>query len=364
MGSKHFATQVAVGALIEGIGVEKFKPLLSSLDPRIRASLAHTRGLPVELLEELSRDESEMVRGLAASNPGLTEEIAMRLGCDDGVQVRMFLAECMPFSSEPVLWMLETDEHRFVRQVVALRKDLTVAMVDRLIDDVDDNVAKRALHNSNASERALVKALRTQERPPLVWAALSNANLPWNYASEYLTGADASFAARALANPNIPTNLLLEYYQRFTDSATDETREDFDSLTRRSLVDLIRMQVAINPITPPELLDELAKTNGRPDILFEIARNPNVSVETSDWLIANTTGEVKGAAIENANPSPVALMNVILDDPQNYFQEVILAPTAYERLVSMSHDLLEDLHYGPARAANEDDDSEVSNTDV
>lgn len=78
-------------------------------------------------------------------------------------------------------------------------------------------------------------------------------------------------------------------------------------------VDRIRWTMAVNPNTPPVVLDKLTRVGG-PRLLERIAENPRASKDTLDALARHECADVRAAVAEHLNAAESTLWLLATDE--------------------------------------------------
>jgi len=120
--------------------IELLVELANSDDMGSRWAVAKNPHTPVEILERLSKDKINLVRALVATNPKTPSKILESLFSDEKI-VRDGLSG-NPQTPLKILKVLSDDKDKMVRMRLAENPSATKDILNKLLKDSDENVAK------------------------------------------------------------------------------------------------------------------------------------------------------------------------------------------------------------------------------
>lgn len=197
--------------------------------PQNAAAVAANPSCPPDILDVLSRNEATYVRCCVAENKKLAGSIVERLASDPDPRVRKSVARRRPLPASLVT-SLSMDPDGNVRSSVAARRDLDPATVSRLARQGGMKSDLRLAGNPLAT---------TDDLRLVLPRAMANKNI----------------LRRILEHPNCPP----EAVERVAVLGHHEVRVD----------------VAADPGTPPELLESMVDSTSDTDVLSAAAQNPS-----------------------------------------------------------------------------------------
>ncbi|MBT2498610.1 hypothetical protein J7E25_05840 [Agromyces sp. ISL-38] len=243
-----------------------------------------------------------------------------------------------PRTAAPTLERLAKSVDEDVRSAVASNPTASSALIEKLASDQDPSV-RTAAAKSAAAEVSVLVSLAHDDDTRVRANAASNPALPSRVLAELL--ADDSLFVRMAASENPAT--LAEDIQR-----AEETRKSSSATTERSLAELhemaastraeIRIRVAYEPRTPPDILKFLAGDRRSANVRRAVAANPNTAPEILRSLADDTDDEVRHAVAFN-EATPAGLLLELADRSVDLAILVALNPDApTEVLAGLAHD--------------------------
>ena len=185
-----------------------------------------------------------------------------------------------------------------VRARVASNPTLTVDHLERLIADEDASVRATALAHPGLSTEQLARALAS-DRDGIRAIAIGHSLATEAQLLAAIEDDAEAVRQRAIGNPNCPRRVVEAFLRRPNahEAATSPNLNagDVDHLANdeRSY-----RASAEHPAAGPSTLDRLARRH--PDTLFRVARHPNTSIETLQWIeFESETG--RGLTFANPN---------------------------------------------------------------
>lgn len=269
--------------------------VLETGDQNIKISAATNPKTPIQVLEQLAKDQDETVRSVMAQNLNLPLNTLLELAEDSSVKVRLWLAYKYTHSKikTPVqlLEKLAKDESGQVRERVAEHPDTPEELLVQLANDSSIEVKRKLAANLNTPVTVLnrlgleenIVNKRNPNTPPMVLAQavkrmnskalaefikhpVKGTQMPGETLAELANHQAASVRYRVAAHPNTPTRIL-------------------EQLAGDSYIATVRA-VASNPNTPPGALEYLADN---PDLTtrLSIARHPNTPAKVLRQIVEN-----------------------------------------------------------------------------
>jgi len=120
--------------------IELLVDIANSDDMGSRWAVAKNPHTPVEILEKLSKDKINLVRALVATNPKTPSKVLESLFSDEKI-VRDGLSG-NPSTPIKILKVLSDDKDKMVRMRLAENRSATEDILNKLLKDSDENVAK------------------------------------------------------------------------------------------------------------------------------------------------------------------------------------------------------------------------------
>lgn len=242
-----------------GLPASYLERFLESESPQIRFRAAQNPSAPRELMADLLRAGSDAnLQGFVASPKEVEPELLERLA-HRGVWSRCVAAN-HPSTPSSLIEKLLTDENPLVRQAVAGRRDISEALLLRLLQDPDERVVFQAAQHPNTPLPTLTEIV--ERRIPFLFGVVAN---------------------HPDASPELLARLVKEDSSRFnTVRRATARREDVTEklLTRLSqdADEEVRLLVAQHPETPSDYLIKLSK-DGSPQVRRAVAQNENTPQE-------------------------------------------------------------------------------------
>ena len=254
-------------------------------DVRTRHAVAIHPQTPPRLLEKMVTGGSYRVRYGVALNPNTPAHALQRLARDRDHQVRAMVAR-NPSTPEPILaGLLADDDH--VRVSLARNPACPERLQLRLLRDRNDDVRCAALRRINPTARGVdLAAALADERLRVVMAG--NARLPASTLTQLAQQLDPALPGRydrrlaqtLASNPAAPTDAL-DTLAHIADAETQALVAQHAQTTPPTLVWLcahahanaqMSLNLARNPATPDDALEQLAETSDYAVALALIAR--------------------------------------------------------------------------------------------
>ena len=253
-------------------------------DVRTRHAVAIHPQTPPRLLAQLATDGSYRVRYGVALNPNTPPFVLQRLARDREHQVRAMVAR-NPATPQPILGgLLGDDDH--VRVSLARNPACPERLLLLLLRDRDDDVRGAALRRINPTARGVdLAAALADERLRVVVAA--NPRLPASVLMQLALTLDPTpgrcdrpLALALASNPAAPIEAL-DALARIPDAVTQALVAKHAHTTPATLVWLcanarenaqMSLNLARNPATPDDALEQLAETSDYAVALALIAR--------------------------------------------------------------------------------------------
>jgi hypothetical protein len=260
--------------------------VLETSDRNAKLSAARNRKTPIQVLEQLAKDEDETVRSVMAQNLNLPLNTLLELAEDSSVKIRLWLAYKYTHSKikTPVqlLEKLAKDESEQVRARVAEHPDTPVELLLKLANDPSIEVKKKLVINLNT--------------PVTV---LNRLGLEDNIVNK--------------GNPNTPGEVLASKVKSFLRSPrqNDPRWKNLES-TNKGLVEFLKHPVKGSQM-PAETLAELADHH-YPSVRYRVAAHPNTSTSTLEQLARDSYIATVRAVASNPNTPPSAL-EYLADNP-------------------------------------------------
>ena len=266
-------------------------------DRNAKLIAARSPKTPIHVLQQLAKDPDETVRQVVLQNPNLPLKSLLELTQDKSVNVRLSLAYKAPRQTTPVqlLERLAQDESEIVRARVAEHPDTPVELLVRLANDPSREVKNKLIGNPNTPVTVLMHLGLTENlvnyRNPntpgevlahavnrilsdfhqndIRWSGLESTNKPLIELLKHPPKGSqmpASTLQQLASHHYPPVRYRVASHPNTPTSALEQLAHDSYVPTLRALVD--------NPNTPPHILEQLANT---PDLTtrLSIARNPN-----------------------------------------------------------------------------------------
>ena len=305
--------------------------------PTVRAEVASRTDIPADVVSELLRDESSLVRRKLILNPyACVPESALQEMLDRGDTALRHMWHPVAHDDHSVLAQVSNLNRRFpldpdsleklsdndaawVRQLVAGNPGTTPEILFKLAFDEDDLVRESVSMCNNAPPWALRHIYVTDG--PSRWLA-RNPNTPSDILTEWALNSQDPQAL--IYNPSVPMETLRIALSRFNLGRND--REDLASHPQappeileklgRSKEPAVRRKVAENPSTPPKVLASLAR-DAFPTIRLLTASHPSTPAKALAWL-AKDGNDAIGAAVRAHPDVPPEALDALARKPYSY----------------------------------------------
>ena len=293
--------------------VRLLEKLANSEDVDVLTSVAFNHYTPAHILDKLAKCKNYMVVSEVAGNPNTSTTTLEKLTKIPSTLVLQSVAE-NPNCPIEVLKELCYHPADVVRYSIADNASTPTDLLVILSNDSNQYVRYHA--NRTLQDRAELETVESSTR--IAAAVESIYELSENDRYDLARWSDNPRVLKRLAedgsdyvldgltaNPNTPSEILAEVAKRggyeVRVNIADNPNADAKTLEMLSHdTKFVRMIVAGNPSTPNYVLDELAHRNDGPrmevSILKEIAKNPNTSIETLEYLSNSEYPEVVEAA--------------------------------------------------------------------
>ena len=216
---------------------------------KVRVSVAEDENAPLDILHELAKDSSVLVRQMVASNPVVTSELLKILSNDEDEDVVMYVANSPSLNAE-LAKTLSLHKSALVRSSVACNEKTPEEILVLMSEDEDEGVLYELARNTSSPINLLKKLSQLTEIDILVGIG---------------------------RNPSSTSEVL-----------------DFLS---KSIVESVREAVADNVNTSPHILELLAGDSF--DIKLCVAGNKSTPVSVLQLLAKDKDKYIKEAAINN-----------------------------------------------------------------
>lgn len=265
--------------------LEKLLQVCSTLDEHGAMSLKHgiasNPGASLKIMDTLAQDESSYVRYGLEQNPQAPQS-ALRI-CYQMYGVSSHLAE-NPNTPQDILEECARDEDKSTREAVARNKNTPPDVLNMLANDSSEYVRATVAENPNTPQETL-EHLSLDESEAVRHSVAKNPSITRAIATELFADTEGVHEGLAL-NPSTPTEILDklakeedEYIRVFVASnknTSAETLEEMISSPTAPLYTRIVISIGENPNTPPRLLRFLSGNSDR--FLREaVARNPKIA---------------------------------------------------------------------------------------
>ena len=296
--------------------VRLLNKLANSDDVDVLSSVAFNPNTPPHILDKLAKCKYYMVVSEVASNPNTSTTTLEKLAKNSSILVLQGVAE-NPNCPIEVLKELCYHPADVVRNSIADNASTPTDLLLILSNDSNTYVsyhAKQTLQN-----RAELETIESSTK--IAAAVESIYELSENDRYDLARWSDNPRVLKRLAadesdyvldglttNPNTPSEILADVAKRggyeVRVNVADNPNTDAETLEMLSHdTKFVRILVAGNPSTPDYVLDEIARRNDGPrmevSILKEVAKNPNASQETLEYLLNSEYPEVVEAANNN-----------------------------------------------------------------
>lgn len=243
----------------------------------LKHGIARNPGASLKILDALARDESSYVRYGLEQNPQAPQN-ALRT-CYELYGVSSDLAE-NPNTPQDILEECARDEDSSTRSAVARNKSASNDVLNMLANDSSESVRATVAENPNTPQEALER-LSFDESEYVRKSVAKNPSITHAIATELF--ADTEEVREGLAlNPSSPKEVL------------DRLAKEED--------EYIRIYVASNKNTAPETLEEMVSSPTAPlytRIVIAIGENPNTPPRLLSFLSGNTDKFLREAVARN-----------------------------------------------------------------
>lgn len=270
----------------EDLPDEVARALLRDASPEVR--LAYAKRAPVATLDLLSRDLEPRVRQAVSSRTDLPGYLALRLSRDEAEEVRGALA-CNPaIRNDEIMEALAQDTSLTVRQGVALRASQAPLLYALARGPEGGALASSLVQNPVCPEDLLVQLL------PLV------PNSAWSLVNR--RQALSTEALRALLRSTSPQAPMWRATLARTQPVSRAALAIFEDTAPPGPA-LWRQNLAANPKTTPEALEELAQDQERA-VRAQVANHAQTPASTRRALSRDSDESVRAASAASADLSP------------------------------------------------------------
>lgn len=284
--------------------------VLEKGDRNAKLTAARSNKTPIQVLEQLAKEPDETVRQVVLQNSNLPLKSLLELTQDKSVNVRLSLAYKSSRQTIPVqvLERLTQDESELVRARVAEHPDTPVELLVRLANDPSREVKNKLTGNPNTPVTVLMHLGLTENlvnsRNPNTpgevlahvvnrilgnfhqnedrWSGLESTNKPLVELLKHPPKGSqmpANTLQRLASHHYPPVRYRVAQHPNTPTSALEQLACDSYVPTLRALAD--------NPNTPPHILEQLANT---PDLTtrLSIVRNPNTPARVLAQIVMST----------------------------------------------------------------------------
>jgi hypothetical protein len=285
---------------------------LETGDRNVKISAAKNPKTPIQVLEQLAKDQDETVRSVMAQNQNLPLNILLELAEDFSVRIRLNLAHKNNYSKIktpiPLLEKLAKDESEQVRAKVAEHSDTPVELLVQLANDSSIKICYSLTKNQNTSveileflgvEKGIADAYNKKTPGNALAAVVENTLKKSSREQERIF----KFLLRNLEGSQMPASTLEKL-------ATNKTS-------------WIRSNVAHHRNTPCSALEKMIDDKYEP-VLWGIARNPNSSPQLLERLLNQNYETVAGAMVER-NEIPTNVMEKLLENKSQYVRQPVVS---------------------------------------
>lgn len=247
----------------------------------LKHGIARNPGASLRILDTLARDESSYVRYGLEQNPQAPQS-ALRT-CYELYGVSSNLAE-NPNTPKDILEECSRAEDANIREAVARNESTSPDVLNMLANDSSEYVRATVAENPNTPQETLER-LSYDESKAIRHSVAKNPSITRAIATELFADTEEVHEGLAL-NPSTPKEILdklakavdeyIRIYVASNKNTAAETLEEMISSPTAPLYTRIVIAIGENPNTPPRLLRFLS---GNPDrfIREAIARNPKIS---------------------------------------------------------------------------------------
>ncbi|MFE4079246.1 hypothetical protein [Paenarthrobacter sp. YIM B13468] len=333
------------------IPAKAVKVLVDDRDIRVRTTLAENAAVSAEALTKLARDPEPSVRLAVVTNPHAAVELATSIAkplLDSSVDEELLQvlktvacrndlvlpAELLEVAlerlsksrvREPDMRLAAASDERtgartlrrlarsadeHVRRAVAENTRTPSEAMKALSEDADSSIRAAAACNETL-DLGLLEALAREDEPEVVASAARSVRLDPVLLGELLFHAHRSVRSAAYGNPATrPEDKLkaaAEWDRSWRESAPIRADLEDMAASRRAEV---RMQVASDPRTPPDILDLLGGERRSARVRRAVAANPNTPATALALLAEDQDDEVREAVAFNGATPPEVLVEL------------------------------------------------------
>jgi hypothetical protein len=334
-----------------GIPAKAVEVLVEDRDIRVRRTLAENQAVPAEALTKLATDAESSVRLAVIANPGapveLATSIAARLlassadkdlhdvlrtiGRRDDLELPAELLESAldrlskSRVREPDMRLVAGSDERTgartltrlarsadesIRRAVAENARTPSETVKALSEDADPSI-RAAVARNQALDPGLLRVLARDDEPEVRASAAGSVRLDPALLGELLFDEDRSVQSAAFRNPATRPEdrekASAEWDRAWREAAPSRTDLEAMVASRRAEV---RMQVAFDPRTPPDILVLLGGELRSAQVRRAVAANPNTPAAALASLAEDNDDEVRQAVAFNSATPPKVLIEL------------------------------------------------------
>jgi hypothetical protein len=325
------------------------RSLAKDSDVDLRRLIARSRAVSCEALDILSGDTELEVRLGVVANPNTTATLLTLLSRDQDVEVRRAVAGNSNTPPE-VLEVLSHDQDVEVRRAVAGNSNTRPNSLEVMSQDPDEVIRHRIAGNSNTPP----DALEVLSRHPDYGVRSSVAKNPGASLSvlESLSRDTEEWVREAvIENPHVPPDLVTNLYKVMDKNRHGSVRhqlpfashpatppEFLDNLAKSWWVG-IRSAVAANPAMPASVVQALSK-DPKPEVREQIAARPDIPVPVIDVLAEDKCTPVRLRIAQRDSLSPKLVTRLAMDKDAAVRLAMTRNPAAAPELVQKLMDIL------------------------
>jgi hypothetical protein len=295
-------------------------------DGDIRRGVAMNSNTPVAVLKKLSQDEKDDVRRWVAENTSTTGEILYQMSVgDESWQIKQVIIE-NPNCSVDVLDVFSGDEDEDIRGWVASSDKCSASILEELSEDEYSEVRERVAANPNCSIETIIKLLQDEE-PDVRDSAKDNPRLEGYLGTAGPDERDRIERLITMADMGVRISddeLNLDDLDFGDDEDLGESRRAIESFqlweSSRPNGFKARAERARLSQDPAEL-DQLSRDKSY-QVLIEVAQNPLTPPEALLRIIRTTWGPATEMAVNHPNCPEEALWYAA--DSNNYYLRMVL----------------------------------------
>lgn len=325
--------------------------LVDDRDVRVRTTLAKNEAVPVEALAKLASDREPSVRLAVLANPRTPDELAASIaesliassadealynvlrtvGRRDDLELPIEMLEgaldrlsksrvrepdmrLVAASDErtgaPTLARLALSTEGHVRRAVAENTRVPSETLKALSEDPDSSIRAAAACNE-ALDAGLLRALARDDDPEVRASAARSARLHPALLGGLLFDDDKSVGLAAYRNPATrpedKEKVAAEWDRAWREAAP--SRNDLEAMVASRRAE-VRLQVAFDPRTPPDILVLLGGERRSSRVRRAVAANPNTPSAALASLAEDNDDEVRQAVAFNSATPPEVLIKL------------------------------------------------------